>query len=111
MRRRARFQRCNLPGFRGAGRFLFSLRGERKAFRRRDTSDVLAPKLKRGSLFGFIPATIVNRGDSPDHAGPMVQAARLDHMRLNAKARHAARGRATKIVKRKGGRNALGAGS
>ena len=91
-------QRCNLPGFRGAGRFLFSLRGERQAFRRRDKSfDVLAPKLKRCALFGRVVKSVVRRRNAPDHAGPMVQN-RLDYVRLNAKPGHAARGRAAKIV-------------
>ena len=80
MRRRARFRHTwgiSVVIFQGFAELVvssLSLRGERQAFRRRDKSfDVLAPKLTGGSLFGFIPATIVNCGNFPDHAGSMVQ--------------------------------------
>ena len=62
--------------------------------------DVLRPCVERVSFLARIGEPVVNCRDATNRPRFVVQA-RLDYVRLNAKARHAARCRAAQIVKRK----------
>jgi hypothetical protein len=66
--------------------------------------DVLRPCVERVSFLARVGEPVVNCRDATNRPRFVVQA-RLDYVRLNAKARHAARCRAAQIVKRKSGRN------